>query len=249
LSHQKCRGEIILTQVSTTRHRAGAGEPLVLLHGIGESATGWRPVQEALSREYDVIALDFPGFGGSARLAAEILPNAVALADAVERETDQLGIGDFHVAGYSLGARVSPELATRGRIRSVVAIAPDGLGTPLERVDQATALMTGRRMAAALAPVATPLTASGPGRTLFFAMERSRPWNLTWQDARQLLTSCCGRDEAPSPHRRHPASLGQQLMRTRGGPGAGLLARAAGSHRRMPNEPGGAACHLMPSSC
>jgi pimeloyl-ACP methyl ester carboxylesterase len=51
----------------------------------------------------------------------------VALADAVDREMDQLGIGDFHVAGYSLGARVSLELATRGRIRSVVAIGPDGL--------------------------------------------------------------------------------------------------------------------------
>jgi pimeloyl-ACP methyl ester carboxylesterase len=179
-----------LTQVNTARlvrHRAGVGEPLVLLHGVGESAVGWRPVQEALSCEYDVIALDFPGFGGSARLSAEILPDAVALADAVEREMDQLGIGDFHVAGYSLGARVSLELATRGRIRSVVAIAPDGLGTPLERVYQAAALMTGRMMAAVLAPVATLLTASGPGRSLFFAMERSRPWNLTWQDARQLL--------------------------------------------------------------
>jgi pimeloyl-ACP methyl ester carboxylesterase len=172
---------------SLVRHRAGMGEPLVLLHGVGESAVGWRPVQEALSRRYDVIALDFPGFGGSARLSANALPDAVALADAVEHEMDQLGIGDFHVAGYSLGARVSLELATRGRIRSVVAIAPDGLGTPLERVHQAAALMTGRMMAAVLAPVATLLTASGPGRSLFFAMERSRPWKLSWQDARQLL--------------------------------------------------------------
>ena len=58
------------------------GEPLVLLHGVGESAAGWRPVQEALSRVYDVIALDFPGFGGSAKLPANALPSAVALADA-----------------------------------------------------------------------------------------------------------------------------------------------------------------------
>ena len=172
---------------SLVHHRAGAGEPLVLLHGTGESAVGWRPVQEALSRHFDVTALDFPGFGGSARLSANALPNAVALADAVEHEMDQLGIGDFHVAGYSLGARVSLELATRGRIRSVVAIAPDGLGTPPERVHQATALMTPRMMAAVLAPVATLLTASCSGRSLFFAMERSQPWNLTWQDARQLL--------------------------------------------------------------
>jgi pimeloyl-ACP methyl ester carboxylesterase len=159
----------------------------VLLHGVGESAAGWHPVQEALSRRYDVIALDLPGFGGSARLSGDTLPDAAALADAVEREMDQLGIADFHVAGYSLGARVSLELATRSRIRSVVAIAPDGLGTPLERVFQATALMAGRTVATLLAPVATLVTASGPGRSLFFAMERSRPWKLTRHDARQLL--------------------------------------------------------------
>ena len=159
----------------------------MLLHGVGESAAGWHPVQEALSHQYDVIALDLPGFGDSARLPANTLPNAAALADAVEHEMDQLGIADFHVAGYSLGARVSLELATRDRIRSVVAIAPDGLGTPLERVFQATALMAGRTVATLLAPVATLVTASGPGRSLFFAMERSRPWKLTRQDARQLL--------------------------------------------------------------
>jgi pimeloyl-ACP methyl ester carboxylesterase len=159
----------------------------VLLHGVGESAAGWRPVQEALSRDYDVIALDLPGFGGSAGLPADTLPDAVALAGAVEHEMDQLGIAGFHVAGYSLGARVSLELATRGRVRSVVAIAPDGLGTPPERVFQAAALMAGRAMATLLAPVATLITASGPGRSLFFAMERSRPWKLTRQDARQLL--------------------------------------------------------------
>src|SRR5580700_5078988 len=92
-----------LGTASLVRYRAGVGEPLVLLHGVGESAVGWRPVQQALSRAYDVIALDFPGFGGSARLSANALSSAVALADAVEREMDPFGIGDFHVAGYSLG--------------------------------------------------------------------------------------------------------------------------------------------------
>jgi pimeloyl-ACP methyl ester carboxylesterase len=38
-----------------------------------------------------------------------------------------------------------------------------------------------------LAPIATELTASGAGRSLFFAMERSRPWQLSADDARQLL--------------------------------------------------------------
>jgi pimeloyl-ACP methyl ester carboxylesterase len=169
------------------RHRAGTGEPLVLLHGVGESAVGWRPLQEALSREYDVIVMDLPGFGASPALPAQLEPTAAALADAVERDMAELGVADFHVAGYSLGARVALELATRGRVRSVVAIAPDGLGTPQERIYQAMALMGGRLLANLLAPVATQLTATGAGRALFFAMERSRPWQLPADDARHLL--------------------------------------------------------------
>ena len=148
---------------------------------------GWRPVQDALSREYDVITMDLPGFGNSAALPAHVAPTAAALADAVEREMDELGVVDFHVAGYSLGARVALELATRGRVRSVVAIAPDGLGTPVERIHQAMALMSGRSLATLLAPVATELSETAAGRSLFFAMERSRPWQLTRDDARHLL--------------------------------------------------------------
>jgi pimeloyl-ACP methyl ester carboxylesterase len=38
-----------------------------------------------------------------------------------------------------------------------------------------------------LAPIARPLTATGAGRSLFFTMERSRPWQLPANDAGQLL--------------------------------------------------------------
>jgi pimeloyl-ACP methyl ester carboxylesterase len=158
-----------------------------LLHGVGESGVGWRPVHDALNKDYDVIAVDLPGFGRSPALPPGIAPTAAALADAVEQEMDRLGVAEFHVAGYSLGARVALELATRGRILSVIAIAPDGLGTPLERVHQAAALLSGRALATLLAPNATQLTATAAGRSLFFAMERSRPWQLPAADAGQLL--------------------------------------------------------------
>jgi pimeloyl-ACP methyl ester carboxylesterase len=158
-----------------------------LLHGIGESAVGWQPIHQALSDRYDVIAFDLPGFGRSPALPRGIPPTAAALADAVERELDRLGVAQFHVAGYSLGARVALELATRGRTLSVIAIAPDGLGTPLERLHQAAALLTGRTLAMLLAPIATQVAATGAGRSLFFAMERIRPWQLPADDAGQLL--------------------------------------------------------------
>jgi pimeloyl-ACP methyl ester carboxylesterase len=177
----------MLERDSLVRHRAGRGEPLVLLHGIGESAVGWRPVQRALAQEYDVIALDLPGFGDSPPFDDDVLPDAVAFAEAIEHEMNGLGVGQFHVAGYSLGARIALELGSRERVRSVVAIAPDGLGSPLERIYQASALMSGRALAVLLAPLARAVSATGAGRGMFFAMERARPWRLRADDAHHLL--------------------------------------------------------------
>ena len=204
------RGDLIASRLSVpttnnlAHHRTGAGEPLILLHGVGESAVGWQPIHQALSDHYDVIAVDLPGFGHSPGLPAGVAPTAAALADAVEGELDRLGLAQFHVAGYSLGARVALELATRGRTLSVIAIAPDGLGTPLERVHQAAALLSGRALARLLAPIATPVAATGAGRSLFFAMERSRPWQLPTADARQLLLDFA---QAPGYHRTVRAAM------------------------------------------
>jgi pimeloyl-ACP methyl ester carboxylesterase len=113
-------------------------------------------------KDYEVIAIDLPGFGRSPALPAGVAPTAAALADAVEGELDRLGVAQFHLAGCSLGARVALELATRGRTRSVIAIAPDGLGTPLERLHQASALLGGRALATLLTPIATQV-AGVPG--------------------------------------------------------------------------------------
>ena len=166
-------------------YRVGAGEPLVLLHGLGESHIGWRPVIGALSDEYDVIAIDLPGFGRSPALPGRVSPNAANLADAIENTLDELGIDTYHVAGYSLGARVAIQLAESIRVQSVIAIAPDGLGTPVERIQGFLAMLAGRGLAMALAPVDGWFPA---GRTLFLAGTRSLPWQIAPADAKQLLT-------------------------------------------------------------
>jgi pimeloyl-ACP methyl ester carboxylesterase len=170
-------------------HRVGAGEPLVLLHGLGESHIGWRPVIQALAAEYDVIAIDLPGFGRSGALPNSISPNAANLAAAVEDTLDDLGVSAYHVAGYSLGARVAVQLAATARVQSVIAIAPDGLGTPLERVQGFIAMLAGRGVAMALAPVDGWFPA---GRSVFFAGTRSLPWQIAPADAKQLLTDFAG---------------------------------------------------------
>ena len=173
-------------------HREGLGEPLVLLHGMGESHIGWRPVLSRLAAEFDVIAVDLPGFGSSPALPDRQAPTVANLAAAVTRTLDGLGVDRYHVAAYSLGARVAIQLAGTDRVRSVVAIAPDGLGTPLERVQGYVALTAGRAMAIGLAPAAEPLSWTPAGRSVFFAGNRSLPWQLEPSDAQQLLTDFAG---------------------------------------------------------
>ena len=43
----------------------GAGPPLVLLHGPGESGINWRWVIPSLTRDHRVVAPDLPGHGSS----------------------------------------------------------------------------------------------------------------------------------------------------------------------------------------
>ena len=121
-------------------------------------------------------------------------PTAANLAAAIQHTLDDLGIDEYHVAGYSLGARVAIQLAETDRVRSLIAIAPDGLGTPVERIGGYVALVAGRGVAMTLAPAAGLLSLTPAGRSVFFAGSRSLPWQLAPADARQLLT-----DYADSP--------------------------------------------------
>ena len=115
-------------------------------------------------------------------------PTADNLAGAVRDTLDDLGVDDYHVAGYSLGARVAIHLAGSDRVRSVIAIAPDGLGTPLgTRAGLRWRCSPDAGVAMTLAPVAGPLSATPAGRSVFFAGNRSQPWQLAAGDARQLL--------------------------------------------------------------
>jgi pimeloyl-ACP methyl ester carboxylesterase len=112
----------------TASHRAGAGPPLVLLHGFTGTWRMWELVLPALERHHDVLALTLAGHAGGPPVEGPV--RAAVLADAVERAMDAAGFETAHVAGNSLGGYVALELAARGRARSVVALAPAGGWAP-----------------------------------------------------------------------------------------------------------------------
>lgn len=106
-------------------HRAGQGEPLLLLHPFMLSHDVWADVVPALSDTYDVVAMTLPGHWGGPPLRRRGV-SLYAYADGVEAFLDELGWETCHIAGNSIGGWLSFELARRGRARSVTAIAPAG---------------------------------------------------------------------------------------------------------------------------
>jgi pimeloyl-ACP methyl ester carboxylesterase len=107
--------------------RRGEGEPLLLIHGIGGEWHTWEPLLDRLAAERAVVAVDVPGFGGSAPLPAGRTPNVRALAESVADfvRTD-VASEPVDVAGHSMGGWIALELARIGVARRVVPVAPAG---------------------------------------------------------------------------------------------------------------------------
>jgi pimeloyl-ACP methyl ester carboxylesterase len=113
--------ERVQTSIGTVAYRrAGAGAPLVLLHGGLSDGCSWIPQLESLAREYDVIAWDAPGCGGSADPTANL--RLADYADAVAALVRALGVGPVHLAGHSFGAGLAIDVYGRHRqlVRSLV---------------------------------------------------------------------------------------------------------------------------------
>lgn len=89
----------------------GAGEPLVLIHGVGMQSAAWGPQLAYFAPRYRVIALDMPGHGGSDPLPpASQLPQYV---DWCRAAIDALGVGAANLAGHSMGALIAGGMAVR----------------------------------------------------------------------------------------------------------------------------------------
>ncbi|MGJ4900833.1 alpha/beta fold hydrolase [Bradyrhizobium sp. HKCCYLS2058] len=82
-----------------------AGDVVVLLAGFPESWFAWRKVMPLLGSRYRVIAVDVPGQGDLDRPADGY--DTQALATAVHRLLQQLGLTSYHLVGHDIGAWVA----------------------------------------------------------------------------------------------------------------------------------------------
>ncbi len=93
-------------EISTMQ--AGAGEPVVLLHGLGATKVSFLPTIGALAGRHRVIAIDLPGFGDSDKPLGAAY-DAAFFARSVVALLDSLGLERASLIGNSMGGRVALE--------------------------------------------------------------------------------------------------------------------------------------------
>ena len=105
-------GSAVVNGLVMTFERAGSGPPVVLVHGyVGDGRSTWRPQLDGLADDFDVIALDLPGAGGS-----DDPPESFGMrgfADAVAGFIVALGLHRPHLVGLSFGGATLIELCRR----------------------------------------------------------------------------------------------------------------------------------------
>lgn len=170
---------------------AGAGEPMVLLHGLGTSRGVWRRVMPSLTETRLVAAVDLPGFGESDPPGRGF--DLAAAADAVADGVAERLQSPFDLVGSSLGGAVALVLAERhpDLVRRLVLCAPAGF-TPRPALLAAGAGRVGAATIAARRMVGPRVASSASARRILFWGAIAAPADLSDADALAMLEASHG---------------------------------------------------------
>ncbi|MEA1953578.1 MAG: alpha/beta fold hydrolase [Campylobacterota bacterium] len=89
----------------------GAGEPLMLVAGLGSDSQSWQPIIEELSQHFLLITPDNRGTGRTVPQDAET--SIQQIADDCMALASYLGFSSFNLLGHSMGGFVALDLAAR----------------------------------------------------------------------------------------------------------------------------------------
>ncbi|MDO4492290.1 MAG: alpha/beta hydrolase [Clostridia bacterium] len=115
-------------------YEEGNGEPLVLIHGIGQSLYTWRYLYGELSMNYRVIAIDLPGHGYSSR-PESFCYSMDEMAETIRAFLEVRGIVSAHMVGFSTGAMYMLHFLSKypEMVANCIAIAPGGITARMPR--------------------------------------------------------------------------------------------------------------------
>ncbi|MEM8828786.1 MAG: alpha/beta hydrolase [Cyanobacteria bacterium P01_G01_bin.19] len=129
------RGEIKISYLEWNCPERSPGtnlEPLLLLHGLADSATVWSSLGDYLCDKYHIVAPDLRGHGESSKPDGESedgYSSSEIIAD-LEALIDHLGWKKSHILGHSWGGKVAAIWATQKpeRFSSLILVDPFYIG-------------------------------------------------------------------------------------------------------------------------
>ncbi|HJQ43550.1 MAG TPA: alpha/beta fold hydrolase, partial [Jatrophihabitantaceae bacterium] len=164
--------------------RHGAGEPLVLVHGVTHRRQVWYPVLDQLAEQREVILVDLPGHGES----DPFVPDGLSVPEALRRDFREFlaeqQLDRPHVAGNSLGGRVALEAGAAGDARSVTGLSPAGFWrTNAEFAYTRRFFMSLVRLSEALGRRGERLAHTRAGRKIMYGTLMAHPRNVPVEHA------------------------------------------------------------------
>jgi pimeloyl-ACP methyl ester carboxylesterase len=128
-------GTIDAGGIQTSYLEAGAGDPVVMLHGSGPGVSAmanWQHNIGALSQRFHVLAPDIVGFGATER-PDDIVYSLRTWTDHIWAFLDAHHIEKAAIVGNSLGGRIALQMATDrpDRITKMVLMGAPGVGMTL----------------------------------------------------------------------------------------------------------------------
>ena len=121
--------------IQTSYLEAGAGQPVIMLHGSGPGVSAmanWQHNIGALSQRFRVLAPDIVGFGATQR-PDDVVYSLRTWTDHIWAFLDAHGIEKTAIVGNSLGGRIALQMATDcpDRITKMVLMGAPGVGMTL----------------------------------------------------------------------------------------------------------------------
>jgi pimeloyl-ACP methyl ester carboxylesterase len=95
---------------------SGAGQPVVFLHGLGESIFTWRKIVPAIAANHRAIAVDLKGFGKSDK-PRDKKYTADDQATLIARLLEKLDITNATLVGHSFGGTVALRTALKKSVK------------------------------------------------------------------------------------------------------------------------------------
>lgn len=97
-------------------------QSILFLHGFGGSSNDWKEIFSLLDSEFQLIAIDLPGFGKSSKPRKDKFYQTDFLVQLIDEILCALKLADVVLAGYSMGGRLALQFASKhpGKVKALI---------------------------------------------------------------------------------------------------------------------------------